>query len=310
MGDFLYGGLCEDDIIGGHNVVGGSDGDDTIDGQQAADVVIGDNGRILRTWIGPHGDQVLRYPAPFADVVRTIERFDEIDEVGGNDNIRGSEGRDILWGQRGSDWIDGGIGDDDIIGHQGMDHLVGGPGHDVLVAENGAIERAFNADGTPRQNADGSWRRDVILEDLGIVVDYIEAGVDVLRATDPQLARRLLAADLVLIGGINRSDAAPWDTLIILVDLLPADGNWLLGGDGNDMVFGGIGDDMADGGRGNDLVAGGLGNDLLNGGRGDDLVVGDDVTNNSLLNTAIARILPPRDRRRRRPRHPRSTDSS
>ena len=61
--DLLFGDDGEDDITGGHNVLYGADGDDRINGGDQADVIIGDNGLILRTI---NGLDWVRYP-PFAD---------------------------------------------------------------------------------------------------------------------------------------------------------------------------------------------------------------------------------------------------
>ena len=288
--DELYGGLGDDDITGGHNVVGGVDGDDFIDGEEGADVVLGDNGTIKRILIGVDLDRYLRYPKPFGDVVRSIVRFDDIDKISGNDRIHGGLGRDILHGQRGADRIFGDDGDDNIFGDLGSDFLSGGAGHDVVLAEPGQIVPVFNTDGTPLINADGSWRRDVILEEQGVVVDYINGGIGTGISFSAGVADRLLRADLILIAGIAPMVPTPWDTLLILINFIEASTNEIDGGIGNDLLFGGSAADLIFGNDGNDHIFGGLGNDVLNGGDDNDLVVGDEATN-AVLRGYLSRIL-------------------
>jgi Ca2+-binding RTX toxin-like protein len=252
--------------------------------------VRGDNGTIKRKLIGLDLDTYERYPKPFGDVVRTIERFDDIDKITGNDRIYGGVGRDILHGQRGADRIFGQAGDDNIFGDLGSDFLSGGDGHDVVLAEPGQIVPVFNSDGTPFINVDGSWRRDVILEERGVIVDYLNGGIDFETAFTNGLAERLLRADLILIAGIARSVRTPWDTLLILVNFIEASSNEIDGGRGNDLLFGGSASDLIFGNDGNDQLFGGLGNDILRGGDDDDLIVGDDATNASLRGY-LSRIL-------------------
>ncbi len=151
--DRIFGGAGEDDIIGGHNVIGGADGNDFIDGGADADVELGDNGRITRRPDGNGGWQ--RYPAPFPDVIRDVVRFDDVDGVGGNDTVNGGAGDDILYGQRGDDVMDGGAGDDEMYGGLGNDLMYGGAGQDFMLGDVGAILRDYNADGSPRLNANG-----------------------------------------------------------------------------------------------------------------------------------------------------------
>lgn len=56
---------------------------------------------------------------------------------------------------------------------------------------------------------------------------------------------------------------------------IPADNDFVAGGDGNDNIIGGIGNDTLDGGADSDTIHGGLGDDSLIGGSGDDQLFGD-----------------------------------
>ena len=87
--DVLHGGNGNDDITGGHSQRFGSDTGDLVYGGAGEDVVLGDNGQILRIraseagfypWV--NGMVWLTYPAPFAgSVVRNVSRYDDIDYV-------------------------------------------------------------------------------------------------------------------------------------------------------------------------------------------------------------------------------------
>ncbi len=271
-GDNLFGGAGEDDITGGHNVIGGSDGDDIVDGGTEADVIIGDNGVIVRSQ-NPDGSYV-RHPDPFADVVRSVTRFDDIDYVAGNDTLSGGDGEDIIHGQRGNDTIDGGAGDDELFGELGSDTIQGGTGNDVVLGDVGMVSRALNADGTARINSSGSFHRDVLLEDVGYISEVIGMDTPDGMAADPAFAQKIANSDMVLLtgsyeaggmasngyGGVGGKSINPvsgaWGTDMILIDLVDAQDDILDGGEGDDVLFGQRGDDTIAGGAGNDLIFG------------------------------------------------------
>ncbi len=263
-GDLLFGDAGEDDITGGHNVRFGEDGDDQIDGGSEADVILGDNGRITRSLLENQSDAWERYPAPFADVIRHVERYDDIDGVEGHDTILGQGGDDIVHGQRGNDTIDGGSGDDELLGELGDDTIVGGDGHDVLLADVGRVVRDLNDNGTPRRNENGWWHRDVFLEDVATIAGSIDLDQTPLRSFDPELAEKMLRADLIVVTGafdavgqkVVNSDNGAWDTELLLINVAPANNDELSGGNGDDLLFGQRGDDLLRGGDGNDWIVG------------------------------------------------------
>ena len=263
-GDQLFGDDGEDDITGGHNVRFGADGDDTIDGGSEADVILGDNGQIHRTLTPGTFDQWQQYPAPFADVIRTVTRFDDIDRVTGNDTITAGTGDDRVYGQRGDDDIDGGAGDDELIGHLGNDLIQGGDDHDMILSDVGTVIRDFLDDGSPHIKPNGSWHRDVVLEEVGNIAGIIDMDQTPLRVDDPALAQKLVTTDvLVLAAGLtalgdnlNNADNGAWDTNILLVDLLAGNNDVVDGGAGDDHIFGQRGDDNLSGGADNDYIFG------------------------------------------------------
>jgi Ca2+-binding RTX toxin-like protein len=272
--DRLFGEAGEDDLTGGHNVVGGADGDDTIDGGTNADVVLGDNGTITRRFLGVNAlgfNQWRRYPAPFADVIRDVVRFDDLDRIGGNDVISGGTGDDILHGQRGNDVMAGNDGDDEMYGQLGNDTMSGGAGQDTMLGDVGIITRAFNSDGTPRRNRNGSWHRDVILTDVGRLTQTVP-----LTAADLPTADLLLLTGTYTQTGAKQTIAGVWQTEFQAVSLF-ADGNDVMNGDdGEDAVFGQRGNDTVRGGAGDDYLQGNAGDDQIFGDAGNDLAIGDD----------------------------------
>jgi Ca2+-binding RTX toxin-like protein len=277
--DHLYGGTGEDDILGGHNVIGGTDGNDIIDGGANADVAIGDNGRLMRR---ANGIEWQRYPAPFADVIRDVERFDDIEFIAGfttttgNDTLRGSSGDDILHGQRGNDRLEGGSGDDELYGELGHDTLQGGSGQDTMLGDVGIISRAYNPDGTPRRDANGSWHRDVVLTDV--------ASLTATGALENLSNSLFQTPDLLLLtqtGGVIQAQ-----TITLL-----ADGNDVMeGGSGDDALFGQRGNDVIQGGAGQDYLEGNGGDDQMDGNSGDDLIIGDNSDNLVAFKTELPQV--------------------
>jgi Ca2+-binding RTX toxin-like protein len=76
------------DMTGGHNVLFGEDGSDIVHGGNDEDILIGDNGRILRE--GAPGETFpwdseliwVTFPAPFnAEAIRKVRLFDDVDNV-------------------------------------------------------------------------------------------------------------------------------------------------------------------------------------------------------------------------------------
>ena len=259
--DHLFGDDDQDDITGGHNVRHGVDTDDFIEGGDHADVILGDNGRIERTMLDGAVDEWVEYPDPFPDVIRTVTRYDDIDRVSGDDNIKGDAGEDRIFGQRGDDTIEGGAGDDEIIGHLGNDTIDGGADHDVILSDVGTIIREFAEDGSVVVKRNGSWHRDVVLEDVASIAGVID--MHQTPITDPLLADKLLRTDLLILMGGQNADgsklidsAGACDTDVLMLDLVERNDDIVTGGTGEDWIFGQRGDDTLNGGGDNDHIFG------------------------------------------------------
>ena len=105
-------------------------------------------------------------------------RFDdEINALGGNDDLNGGSGDDKLLGNTGNDSLRGGTGDDKLIGGAGRDKLTGHAGNDSLVGGLGADRMTGGANGdvfvfTDFRDSRPGTARDVIT-DFGRGVDKI-----------------------------------------------------------------------------------------------------------------------------------------
>ncbi|MBD1883853.1 calcium-binding protein [Microcoleus vaginatus] len=83
------------------------DGDDTVDGSEASELILGNEGEdVLRGFVG-------------------------------NDSVFGGKGRDGLYGHEGNDCLSGGLDADFIFGRAGDDILFGGRGNDLLNGQEG-----------------------------------------------------------------------------------------------------------------------------------------------------------------------------
>lgn len=71
------------------------------------------------------------------DVLRGYAGNDSIDGGRGADTIYGQSGADYIIGNGGADVVYGGIGGDTLVGGFGADTLIGGDGNDVLMGDTG-----------------------------------------------------------------------------------------------------------------------------------------------------------------------------
>jgi Ca2+-binding RTX toxin-like protein len=236
--DTLYGDADEDDIIGGHNVAGGADAGDVISGGGEADLIAGDNAVITRQ-VDASGNY-LRYVAALQTgqglnlennaVIRAFNLLD-LDTIGGNDQIHGDAGDDIILAGLGDDTVYGDDGNDQITGHLGADMIDGGAGDDGIIADKGTMVADV---------LDGSGDR--ILKVNGLKVDERVEVKGTVKYTVTLVDDTQGSADVVYGGSGN--------------DVIHAGtGNdQVYGDDGNDAIFGDIGNDAINGGAGDDHI--------------------------------------------------------
>ncbi|OPG02854.1 hypothetical protein B1L11_41660 [Microbispora sp. GKU 823] len=263
----------QDDLIGGSATPGAPDKGDAIEGGGAADVLLGDNGSLVRTLTG-NTERVYteRYPAGQAPADATRSRTHDPALPGdstrfctqaqptcepegsfGADRLYGDEGDDGLWGQDGDDRLYGGAGDDDMFGELGDDEMDGGDGEDAMLGDRGGVV-------DERIDAGDAQR-------LGFTVSLNAPPKETYRGFPAGSYDR--RTDL-----LHDADGDTW-----VAAALPHDGfakggdDRMRGGPGRDSMHGGAGDDLINGDSGGDEVFGDDGDDVVWGGKGCDPVL-------------------------------------
>ena len=233
----------------GHNARYGIPGDDSLHGGEGDDVILGDNGDILREVesvadVFPFTTHVWKaYPSPFdSEKIRDILRYDDVDEIGGDDMIWGNEGNDILHGQRGNDDIYGGAGNDELYGETGDDTLHGGDGDDILIGDIGYAVRRYSSGMPLSKNSKPAivWHKDIVLEELGNITSIHSIS----RKVDAQAlaAKGIAASSLLFVASAYGEDGTrymdpitgEWITDLFTYNLEPAYDDVLFGNDGDD----------------------------------------------------------------------------
>lgn len=137
--DTLSGGDGRDDLIGGSAAERLADElGDQIRGDAGEDVIVGDNGRIVRPvdangrWKSDKTFGTRRDIRLFDVEIRGSSRsprFSGTDELMGGteaDRLFGQGGEDRIFGDAGTDYIEGNMGSDSIVGGSEKDRLIGG----------------------------------------------------------------------------------------------------------------------------------------------------------------------------------------
>jgi Ca2+-binding RTX toxin-like protein len=270
----LSGGDGNDTLIGGSaaDVVFGEAGDDQLTGNGGVDALLGGDGvdRLVES-----GDNDFTLGSGSLDglVKDIINAFEEAELTGGASantiivttfagavTLHGGGGNDSLEGTSFNDVLDGGDGDDTLKGEDGNDTLDGGSGADNLLG------------GVGNDLISGGDGNDRLRGELG--TDSLLTGDDTLNGDGGNDDIDGESGNDVIFGGTDP------DTVV------GGSGNDSLSGDnGTDLIYGGVGNDTIDGGGGaddlrgddgDDTVFGGTENDILQGGAGNDSIAGDD----------------------------------
>ncbi|MEW6155800.1 MAG: calcium-binding protein [Verrucomicrobiota bacterium] len=254
--DLIVGGLGQDDLIGGSSDLFGlntatlrADGSDTIYGgargdlarntagdtsanghSRDADMIIGDNGRILRpvkVTGGASAYLTFNYDNYAGATIRIIPRVvtlldytpgtGAVTDRGASDTLHGEAGDDSLYGAVGNDFLFGEAQDDDLYGGAGDDWMSGGAGEDGMLGDDGRIMTSRNG------------------------------------LTEPLYGLTAANAQTSLNSGAgSKAPATAYQTGLInkAVDLEPFDQG------GNDTMYGGLGNDFMHGGMGDDGMSG------------------------------------------------------
>ena len=311
MGDLIYGGTGNDEIIASNNndVIYGdkmdnetaetsNDGNDNIYGMAGDDLIYGGSGDdFIR------GDGVSRVSSlaflPVDqhgnDIIYAGDGNDTVYGNGGDDVIFGEDGDDFIGGDfnnetdnetesanlidaNGDDFIDGGSGNDTIQGGGADDVVMGGDDNDRIWGDYGHSE-LFHISGN--DTLDGGDGKDEIYGGGGDDVIAGGNGDDFLVGDFSYNEKTTSLAD---INGNDFIDAGDGND-----EILAGGGNDnILGGIGNDLIFGDynntipqiFGNDYIDGQDGDDEIIGGGGDDSIVGGVGNDRIFGDFGANN------------------------------
>ena len=260
----------------------GASGDDTLQGNDAANRLIGNDGNDRME--GGAGNDVLRGDAG-ADQSFGGSGDDQLwagSDDDGNDTVAGGSGNDTVAGANGDDLLVGGSvndgatkqlvesatssasdGSDVIFGGQGTDTLVGGGWDDSAVSDNGRFDHG-------EQITDGTGN-DVIWAGTEDDVVYGANGNDVIGGGQGDDTVYAGGGNDLIFGGKDSGDTGTND----YIDLGAGD-DVVYASAGADQLFGQEGDDDLFSGAGNDTVDGGAGDDTLWGGGGDDSFTGGD----------------------------------
>lgn len=252
------------------NIIFGGAGDDTIDGGPGQDILVGGPG--ADHFADQNGDTV-SYQDATAGVVVDLKNpsrntgdaagdtYEDIEGIIGSefdDDLTSTDDDGVIYGLGGNDTLRGGLDDNELFGGDGDDILIAGPDGDFLNGGSG---------GDRLEGGAGDDRADYLGASSGVIVDIENTS---LNSGDAAGDTFISIED---IGGSNFDDdlrgnssdnfIVGWDGDDFINGRTGSDSLW--GFDGNDSLTGGDGDDVLRGGNGNDALRGGAGNDTLRG---------------------------------------------
>ena len=296
--DVLYGGAGQDDLIGGTGaavsndpataVDGRLDGGDRLYGESStadgtadgngSDVLIGDNGRIVRP-LADGSWMVNSFNGSYTRVVYLLDvgaaTQPEPAGVAGADYLWGNSNDDILYGQglddqlrggAGEDYLEGNAGNDIVYGNAGQDDLIGGTGatvsNDPVTAVDGRLDGGdylYGESSTAEGMADGDGS-DVLIGDNGTITRPLSGSDWAVNSFNGAYTRVITLLDVATL------------TYAIPTTVYGADYLW--GSDNDDILYGQGGSDELHGGAGDDLIEGNAASDVIYGDSGDDDLIG------------------------------------
>jgi Ca2+-binding RTX toxin-like protein len=268
----IRGGKGDDTLIGDDNanVIYGGQGADHIEGGGGNDMIYTAGGYDYVD--GGAGLDTLSYADSWDKVVVNLETgigqygSASRDTIINIENLVGSKFDDTLTGDAGANILNGGAGNDVLHGGGGADTLIGGAGADVLDGGDGIDTASYAASHT------------------GVTLSLVSGGTTNADASqngvDPKAA---VSGDAALLNGdgsayvdqsyiaLNGVTDATGDSYINIENVLGSAWNdKITGNDLANRLDGGAGNDVINGGGGNDTILGNTGDDTLTGGAGAD----------------------------------------
>jgi Ca2+-binding RTX toxin-like protein len=214
--------------------IGGGGNNDTLTGDDNANVIIGAGGD--DTLNGGGGNDTIYGDSHLNDSSGTIYGIRSYGITDGNDTISGGDGDDVIYGDGGDDILDGGAGNDTISSGSGSDTII------ITSSTNSDILTDFT-DGTDAIGFDNSLN-------VGNLT-FVASG------NDTQIKN---GSDILLtLTGLSSSS-------ISVIDFQSTNitDQTINGTSGDDILIGGAGDDTFNGGAGSDTLIGWGGDDIFN----------------------------------------------
>ncbi|HEY6662840.1 MAG TPA: hypothetical protein VIZ66_07945, partial [Sphingomicrobium sp.] len=286
---FYADGGAGDDVMVGHGLLNGGDGDDSITASGGSGTLHGDGGNdVLESGAfddslnGDAGSDTASYVHAGDNVTVSLALSGSaqntgsagFDTLNGIENLQGSDHNDTLTGDDNANVLDGGDGDDVIDGGNGFD-TASYYSAESAVSVNLALFGAQNTVGAGTDNLlnienltgslfddtlIGNAARNVIDGGVGHGNDLINGGDD-FDTVSYASAFSAVTVNLALFGGQDTGGAGI-DTLIDIENLSgSAFADTLIGNAAANVITGGAGNDTIDGAAGADAMIGGLGND-------------------------------------------------
>ena len=271
----IKGSAADDTLIGDNNanVIYGYAGSDHIEGGGGNDVIYSGGGKDYID--GGTGIDTLSYADSWSKVVVNLvtgtgqggtSAYDTILNI---ENLVGSKFDDILTGDAGNNTLNGGAGKDILHGGAGADLLIGGKGADVLDGGAGVDTVSYSnahTGVTLSLLTGGTVNADQSQNGIQPMVSTVSCPDDLLANGDGTAP---VDGSYSAVNGVTD---ATGDTYIGIENVLGSAFNDKITGDaGDNRLNGGAGNDMLNGGAGNDMLIGGIGNDMLTGGAGADV---------------------------------------
>lgn len=195
--DILLGGAGDDMILGkgGADNLSGEANNDTISAGYGEDLIFGDSGNdSLR---GGADDDTLD-GGTGADTLFGNAGDDSLQGGDDSDQLFGGDGRDTLGGGSGNDLLNGGDQDDLLSGSSGVDTLVGGDGEDRIIGGSSGDRLSGGADADVFEYVTAS---DSSVANFDTITDFSTSGGDVIDLADVSTQEMLFVGTGAFSGG-------------------------------------------------------------------------------------------------------------